>query len=149
VPETITSDHGTQFTSNIWSKLCEMLHISHHQTTAYHPESNGAVERLHRCLKDALRARAVTATWSEELPFVLLGLRAQPRGDTGLSLAEAVFGTQIVLPNEFMQGDKFLLMKLSKKLKKFLKTLDALPFSLPRHNSSTQLLAELLRAPFV
>jgi hypothetical protein len=36
---------------------------------------------------------------SQELPFVLLGLRAQPREDTGLSLAEAVFGAQIVLPN--------------------------------------------------
>ncbi len=69
VPETITSDSGPQFTSNLWSNLCEMLHISHRQTTAYHPESNGAVERLHRRLKDALRARAAAATWSEELPF--------------------------------------------------------------------------------
>jgi hypothetical protein len=68
----------------------------------HHPESNGAVERLHRRLKDALRARAATVTWSEELPFVLLGLRAQPREDTGLSPAEAVFGAQIVLPNEFL-----------------------------------------------
>jgi hypothetical protein len=42
VPEMITSDHGTH-TSNIWSKLCEMLYISHRQTTAYHPESSGAL----------------------------------------------------------------------------------------------------------
>jgi transposase InsO family protein len=77
VPETITSDRRPQFTSNLWFKLCKMLHISHKQTTAYHPELNGAVERLHRCLKDALRAPA--ATWSKELPFVLLGLRAQLR----------------------------------------------------------------------
>jgi hypothetical protein len=42
VPETITSDRGLQFTSNLWLKLCETLHISHRQTTAYHPESNGA-----------------------------------------------------------------------------------------------------------
>jgi transposase InsO family protein len=46
VPETITSDHGPQFTSNLWFQLCEMLNISQKQTTAYHPESNGAVERL-------------------------------------------------------------------------------------------------------
>jgi cleavage and polyadenylation specificity factor subunit 1 len=77
VPETITSDRGPQFTSNLWFQLCEMLNISHKQTTAYHPESNGAVERLHYCLKDALRARATALeTWSEELPFVFLGLRA-------------------------------------------------------------------------
>ncbi len=102
VPETITSDCGLQFTSNLWFKLCEMFNISRRQTTAYHPESNGAVKRLHRRLKDALCACAAAATWSEELPFVLLGLRAQPREDTGLSLAEAVFGAPIVLPNEFL-----------------------------------------------
>ncbi len=73
-PKLITSDRGSLLTSNLWFKLCEMLCISHKQTTAYHPESNGAVERLHRRLKDALRARAAAATRSEELPFVHLGL---------------------------------------------------------------------------
>ncbi len=37
VPETITSDRGPQFTSNLWFQLCKMLNISHKQTTAYHP----------------------------------------------------------------------------------------------------------------
>jgi hypothetical protein len=80
-----------------------MLNISHKQTTAYHPESNGAVNRLHCCLKDVLCARAAAATLSEELLFVLLGLTAQPREDTGLSPAEAVFSAQIVLLNKFLQ----------------------------------------------
>jgi transposase InsO family protein len=44
VPKTITIDRGPQFISNLWFKLCEMFHISHRQTTAYHPESNGAVK---------------------------------------------------------------------------------------------------------
>jgi hypothetical protein len=77
VPKMITSNHGPQFTSNLWFKLCKMLHItsiSYKQTTAYHSESNGAVKRLHCHLNDALRASAAAATWSEELPFVLLGL---------------------------------------------------------------------------
>jgi hypothetical protein len=87
VPETITSDHGLQFTSSLWLQFCEMLNISHKQTTAYHPDSNGTVKRLHRRLKNALCTRTAAATWSEELPFVLLGLRAQPREDTGLTPA--------------------------------------------------------------
>ncbi len=147
MPETITSDRGPQFTSNLWSQLCEMLNISHRQTTAYHPKSNGAVERLHRHLKDALRARAAAATWSEELPFVLLGLRAQPREDTGLSPAEAVFGAQ---PNEFLQNDEFSVDTI---VKIFSKTLHVSAPSLPRHNSSTELPSELpvelLSAPLV
>jgi transposase InsO family protein len=116
VPEMITSDRGAQFTSNIWSKLCETLHISHRQTTAYHPESKGAIERLHRCLKDALRALAAAAIWSKELPFVLLNLHAQPREDTALSPAEAVFGTPIVLPNKFLQEDEFSVNEIVKKI---------------------------------
>jgi transposase InsO family protein len=62
VPKTITSDCGPQFTSKLWDQLCEILNISHKQTTAYHPESNDIVERLHRRLKDALRSRAAAAT---------------------------------------------------------------------------------------
>jgi hypothetical protein len=81
-----------------------MLNIAHRQTTAYHPESNGAVERLHHRLKDTLRERAAAVTWTDELPFVLLGLRVQPRENTGLSLAESVFGAPFVLPNEFLQS---------------------------------------------
>jgi hypothetical protein len=43
VSETITSDRGLQFTSNVWSQLCEMLNITHCQMIAYHPEANGEV----------------------------------------------------------------------------------------------------------
>ncbi len=127
-----------------------MLNISHRQTTAYHSESNGAVKRLHRCLKDALRACAAAATWSEELPFVLLGLRAQPREDTGLSPAEAVFGAPIVLPNECLQNEE---LSVDSIIKNFSKTWDAPASSLPRHNSSVQLSsklpAKLLSTPHV
>jgi hypothetical protein len=127
-----------------------MLNISHKQTNSYHPESNGAVERLHRRIKNVLCACAAAATWSEELPFVLLGLRAQPREDTGLSPAEAVFGTQIVLPNEFLQNDE---LSINTIVKNFSKTLHVSAPSLPRHNSSTdlpsELSAELLSAPLV
>jgi hypothetical protein len=67
---------------------------------------NRAVERLHRCLKDALRASAAAVTWSKELPFVLLGLQAQPREVNGLSPAEAFFGAPIVLPKEFLLNEE-------------------------------------------
>jgi transposase InsO family protein len=58
-----------------------MLNIQHSQTTAYHPQSNGMVERFHRRLKDTLRARCATANRVDHLPWVLLGLRAAARED--------------------------------------------------------------------
>jgi hypothetical protein len=44
VPETTTSDRGPQFTSNLWFQLCEMLNISHKQTTANHPKLKSVVD---------------------------------------------------------------------------------------------------------
>jgi hypothetical protein len=124
-----------------------MLNIMHHQTTAYHPEANSEVERLQCRLKDPLRACAAAATWAKELPWVLLGLRSQPREDTGLSPAEAVFGVPLVLPNEFLQAQEFSVDQI---FNKFSKTLDTTAFSLPsKHNKSCQLPAELLRTPLV
>jgi len=74
VPDTITSDRGPQFTSSLWSALCTLLSIRHSPTTAYHPQSNGLVERLHRRLKDSLKARAAGSDWFHHLPWVLLGI---------------------------------------------------------------------------
>jgi transposase InsO family protein len=90
IPATITSDRGPQFASSLRSALCYLFNISHVQTTAYHPQANGAVERFHRRLKDALRARAAGADWHAHLPWVLLGIRSAWRGDTAFSPSEAV-----------------------------------------------------------
>ncbi len=74
------------------------LHIQHITTTAFHPCSNGMVERCHRQLKDALRARSEANDWPDHLPWVLLGLRAAPKEESVVSLAEMVLGDPLVLP---------------------------------------------------
>jgi hypothetical protein len=102
VPDTITSDRGPQFTSSLWASLCSLLSIKHTQTTAHHPQSNGLMERFHRRLKDALRARAAGADWFTNLPWVLPGMRSAWREDSEFSPAEAVFGSQLVLPGQFL-----------------------------------------------
>jgi transposase InsO family protein len=99
VPAAITSDHSTQFTSAVWEALCTQLGIKHITTTAFHPCSNGIVERAHRQLKDALRARQSANDWPENLPWVLLGLRAAPNEDSSVSSAELVLGEALVLPS--------------------------------------------------
>jgi hypothetical protein len=80
VPAIITSDRGAQFTFNIWNSLSFVADQAQ-LTTAYHPQANGMVERLHRRLKDALPAHGATTTWAAELPWVLLGLRSTPQED--------------------------------------------------------------------
>jgi transposase InsO family protein len=98
VPSTITSDRGVQFSSALWAAVMAKLGINHTMTTAFHPQSNGAVERFHRRLKNSLRARLAGVEWPQHLPWVMLGLRAAPREDSGVSAAELVYGTPLALP---------------------------------------------------
>ena len=100
VPATVTSDRGTQFTSDTWQQLCKRLGCKHVTTTSYHPQANGMVERAHRQLKDALRAREAGADWPDHLAWVLLGLRAAPKESNGMSSAQLVFGQPLTLPGE-------------------------------------------------
>ena len=102
VPSTITSDRGTQFTGHVWEILCTRLGINHITTTAFHPCSNGMVERSHRQLKDALRSRLAANDWPSHLPWVLLGLRAAPKEESGVSSAELVTGAPLVLPGQLL-----------------------------------------------
>ncbi|KAK4303584.1 hypothetical protein Pmani_024409 [Petrolisthes manimaculis] len=45
LPEHITSDRRTIFTSQLWTFLGHLWGISIHHTTAYNPKANGMVER--------------------------------------------------------------------------------------------------------
>ena len=76
--------------------------IRHSPTTAYHPQANGLLERFHRRLKDALRSRAAGPAWAAHLPWVMLGIRTAWREEGYLSPAEAVFGSQPLLPGQFL-----------------------------------------------
>ena len=58
IPESVTTDNGSQFTSAVWQQLLNTWGIKAHFTTPYHPQSNGLVERFHRRLKEALNALA-------------------------------------------------------------------------------------------
>lgn len=101
-PEKLTSDQGRQFESALFKQLLKLMGIKKLRTTPYHPQSNGIVERWHRLLKSALTARLENNHyWCNELPTVLLGLRAVGRSDNGTSPAEYVYGQTLRLPGDF------------------------------------------------
>jgi hypothetical protein len=64
------------------------------------------VERCHRRLKDALRARLAGPDWPLHLPWVLMGLQATPTEDTGVSATEIVFGVPLVLPGQILDTEE-------------------------------------------
>jgi hypothetical protein len=67
------SDRGSQFCSMVWDSFILRLGIKSRLTTLYHPQSNGAIERFHRHLKDMLRARLAGSDWVNHLPWLMLG----------------------------------------------------------------------------
>ena len=105
VPAVLTSDRGAQFTSGFWAELCRLLGADHNTTTAYRPQANGLVERFHRRLKEALRARLAGVDWVAHLPWVMLGVRTAPREDSATSPAQHAFGTSLLVPGQLLHPD--------------------------------------------
>lgn len=55
LPKEIISDRDSRFTSKFWSSLMETLNIKKNMSTAFHPQTNGQVERINRILEEYLR----------------------------------------------------------------------------------------------
>ncbi|KAJ8731369.1 hypothetical protein PYW07_004533 [Mythimna separata] len=100
-PLRISTDQGRQFESSVFNALMKKFGITRIRTTAYHPQSNGQIERWHRTLKAALMARGATTNWTDELPTVLLGLRTALREDNNLSPALMTYGSTLRVPSDF------------------------------------------------
>ena len=106
VPELLISDRGTHFEASLFQEAAKRLGIEKRRVTAYHPAANGAVERQHRRLKDALKSRSELAskTWLNNLPLVLLGLNNSISHDSGFSAAQIVYGRQLTIPGCIFDG---------------------------------------------
>ena len=102
VPATITTDRGSQFSSDIFKQLTKHWGIKVIMTTPYHPEANGLVERLHRRLKESLIALGSESPneWYWRLPCSLLAIRTTLKPDVGASPADLVFGEGLSVPGE-------------------------------------------------
>ena len=96
LPLQILTDRGAQFTSSLSKQLTTVPNIEHLRTTAYHPQSNGVLERLHATLEAMLeKATAIGFDWVKQLPFVVFALRQAPNRSTGFSPFELVYGHNV------------------------------------------------------
>ena len=57
IPDVVVTDRGSQFVAGKWKEMMTALGIQTLATTAYHPQCNGLVERMHRQLKASITAR--------------------------------------------------------------------------------------------
>ena len=103
-PESLLSDRGTNFLSALSMKVYELLQINKKTTTAYRPQTNGVTERFNGTLVDMLSIYATERDWDAYIPYVLCSYRATPHATTGFSPHFLVFGREMRLPNDVLNG---------------------------------------------
>ena len=100
VPEALLSDRGTNLLSHLMIDLCKMSGIDKLNTTAYHPQCDGAVKRFNRTLKTALRKHAARFGCQWDLPGILWAYRNTPHSYTGEKPSFLLFGLDCRTPTE-------------------------------------------------
>jgi len=100
IPNKILTDQGTNFLSEIFKNTCKLLKIDKIQTTAYHPESNDALERSHCILSEYLRhyINKDQTDWDEWVPYAMFAYNTTPHTATSYTSFELTYGDQAELP---------------------------------------------------
>jgi len=96
-PQQITTDQARQFEARLFKALAAFTESSLTWNTAWHPASNGMIERLHCQLRTALMCHA-DEHWAKALLLVLLGIYSAWKEDLQASSAELVYGSPLRLP---------------------------------------------------
>jgi hypothetical protein len=96
-PKRLHSDRGSQFTSQLLKELCELYFIEKSTTTAYHPQGNGVVERLHQFFKHAVASFVShdNRIWDEVLRFAIPIYNDAIHEALGVSPAQIVLGRSL------------------------------------------------------
>ncbi|GKU90960.1 hypothetical protein SLEP1_g4897 [Rubroshorea leprosula] len=114
----IVADNGTQFNCSSFRDFYSSYGIKLQFTSVYHPESNGMVESVNKCILEGIRPRLEQhkAKWADELNNILWAYRTTSRTATDTTLNQRIlnlylteigetpyhlaFGTEAVIPVE-------------------------------------------------
>ena len=104
VPDSVHTDQGKNFEAKIIKEICTLLDIKKTRTTAYHPQSDGLVERFNRTLLGMLSmaVREDEQGWDLLLPTLLLAYRTSHHATTGSTPFELMFGRDPRLPEDVL-----------------------------------------------
>ncbi|GKT18493.1 DDE-type integrase/transposase/recombinase [Aduncisulcus paluster] len=129
LPRQIKSDNGPQFANSLFARLTTCFEVFQYTTTPYHPEANGAVERvmrelkkhIHALLHDVLERR----DWIRAVPIVQYVLNNTLHSAIGVTPHEMLFGRRLPVWRDFKQT-KFKDIGSEKDQKSYVKYVDEL-----------------------
>ena len=92
-PTIILTDRGNEFISKHCLEVYEDLNIEKRNTTSYHPEGNGIIERFHSTLMQIIRRRAhqEQVDWKEEIRNGIYAYNTIIHSSTGCSPFELFY----------------------------------------------------------
>ena len=85
IPDSIVSDRGSVFTSTFWSTVCYHLKVRRRLSTAFHPQTDGQMERQNSTLEQYLQAYVAYQQddWVEWLPLAKFAYNNSWQSTTG------------------------------------------------------------------
>ena len=97
LPKVIQSDQGSNFMSRVFAQVLKQLDIKHCHSSAYHPESQGALERFHQTLKSMLRTYCLEfdKDWDDGVHLMMFAVREVVQESLGFSPADLVFAHSV------------------------------------------------------
>lgn len=110
VPKILYSDRGSVFTGDFWRTLWATLGTQLHFSTAYHPQTQGVIEKMNQLVSQTLRCiihqLGDVSEWKAHLATVEFAINSLPNRSTGYSPFYLNYGYHPVVPSELIKGDE-------------------------------------------
>ena len=108
LPDSIVSDRDTKFTSIFWREIHRILGTKLLMSTAFHPETDGASERVNRSIGQVLRTliRPDQTDWVEKLAITEFAINSNISSSTGFTPFKLNYGYMPSLIGGIMPFEK-------------------------------------------
>lgn len=105
-PQTLHSDQGRNFESEVFQKMCTLFGIEKTHTTPFRPQSDGQVERFNATLQKILATTAERCHWDWDLmiPYAVMAYRATKHSATSFTPNFMMFGREVSEPVDLVTG---------------------------------------------
>ena len=98
-PERMITNRGTQFMSQVFREVTELVQLKHSPSTAYHPQTDGQTERTIGSLISILRKLMEEVDeWDMQLPYALFAYRTVVHETTRETPFFLLYGRDPILP---------------------------------------------------
>jgi transposase InsO family protein len=113
LPRAIVSDRGTQFVNDLWKEVCRLLQVERRLSTAYHPQTDGATERMNEIVETVFRTyiNQDQTDWAPLCPIFQYAINTRTASTIGTSPFFLNHGFQPTpfpkIEEELARGDEF------------------------------------------